>query len=273
MKGKESRKWESQNARTASTAERFSSTHVWIGAAHPGMLSNSGQRCRFRTASDSRARWQRGKGPRCSFAKAHRVKVASTAGSRQNHPRSRSGSGTRASLASLCLRGKMAKRGSGVPLAVFVPISEIEHRSRADRQAIPIIPDAKPILRRHHIHENTIQKEVKKAVMACGFTKRVSLPHVPPQFRDAPPRSRLRHSHSPGIARPRRRQYNHDLYARPTARPRRCREPTRSIVTMSGRRKALPWAGLNVAAGFSLRRRSLFGFVAWTLVHTRVRVD
>jgi integron integrase len=31
-----------------------------------------------------------------------------------------------------------------------------------------------PVLRRHHIHENTIQKEVKKAVLACGFTKRVS---------------------------------------------------------------------------------------------------
>ena len=31
-----------------------------------------------------------------------------------------------------------------------------------------------PILRRHHIHENTIQKEVKKAVVAGGFAKKVS---------------------------------------------------------------------------------------------------
>ena len=31
----------------------------------------------------------------------------------------------------------------------------------------------KPLMR-HHMHENTLQKEVKKAVQACGFTKRVS---------------------------------------------------------------------------------------------------
>ena len=30
------------------------------------------------------------------------------------------------------------------------------------------------VLRRHHIHENGVQKEVKKAVLACGFAKRVS---------------------------------------------------------------------------------------------------
>ena len=30
------------------------------------------------------------------------------------------------------------------------------------------------ILRRHHLHENGLQKEVKKAVLACGFTKKVS---------------------------------------------------------------------------------------------------
>ena len=28
--------------------------------------------------------------------------------------------------------------------------------------------------RRHHLHENTIQKGVKKAVLACGLAKRVS---------------------------------------------------------------------------------------------------
>ena len=30
------------------------------------------------------------------------------------------------------------------------------------------------VRRRHHIHENGLQKEVKKAVLACGFTKKVS---------------------------------------------------------------------------------------------------
>jgi integron integrase len=29
-------------------------------------------------------------------------------------------------------------------------------------------------LRRHHLHENSLQKEVKKAVMACGFAKKIS---------------------------------------------------------------------------------------------------
>ena len=30
------------------------------------------------------------------------------------------------------------------------------------------------VLRRHHLHENGLQKEVKKAVIGCGFTKKVS---------------------------------------------------------------------------------------------------
>ena len=38
----------------------------------------------------------------------------------------------------------------------------------------PSPADTPPVLRRHHLHENTIQKEVKKAVRACGFTKKVS---------------------------------------------------------------------------------------------------
>lgn len=31
-----------------------------------------------------------------------------------------------------------------------------------------------PVLRRHHIHENMLQKVVKKAVLECGFTKKIS---------------------------------------------------------------------------------------------------
>jgi site-specific recombinase XerD len=30
------------------------------------------------------------------------------------------------------------------------------------------------LLRRHHLHENTLQKEVKKAVLASGLTKKIS---------------------------------------------------------------------------------------------------
>lgn len=49
------------------------------------------------------------------------------------------------------------------------PSSKLSIDPRADEPA-----DADPVTRRHHLHENTIQKSVKKAVTACGFTKRVS---------------------------------------------------------------------------------------------------
>lgn len=46
----------------------------------------------------------------------------------------------------------------------------VDPRGDAEGHDSPVAP----ISRRHHIHENTIQKEVKKAVMACGFVKKVS---------------------------------------------------------------------------------------------------
>jgi site-specific recombinase XerC len=38
----------------------------------------------------------------------------------------------------------------------------------------PRDPRSKPILRRHHVHENMIQKEVRKAVLAAGLAKKAS---------------------------------------------------------------------------------------------------
>ena len=48
------------------------------------------------------------------------------------------------------------------------PSSKLSADPRADA------PDADAVPRRHHLHENTIQKGVQKAVLACGLAKRVS---------------------------------------------------------------------------------------------------
>ena len=51
------------------------------------------------------------------------------------------------------------------------PSSKLSADPREDQEGIA---GAESGLMRHHLHENTLQKEVKKAVMACGFTKKVS---------------------------------------------------------------------------------------------------
>jgi integron integrase len=43
-----------------------------------------------------------------------------------------------------------------------------------ERRMQPEEAPMEEVLRRHHIHENNIQKTVKKVVAACGFTKKVS---------------------------------------------------------------------------------------------------
>lgn len=48
------------------------------------------------------------------------------------------------------------------------PSSKLSADPRDDAPVTDAVP------RRHHLHENTIQKAVKKAVLACGLTKRVS---------------------------------------------------------------------------------------------------
>ena len=49
------------------------------------------------------------------------------------------------------------------------PSSKLSSDPRADAPE-----SGGPEMRRHHLHENTLQKEVKKAVLACGFAKRIS---------------------------------------------------------------------------------------------------
>ena len=51
------------------------------------------------------------------------------------------------------------------------PRKDLEDREETRHaDAVPLATE----LMRHHLHENTLQKEVKKAVQACGFTKKVS---------------------------------------------------------------------------------------------------
>ena len=54
------------------------------------------------------------------------------------------------------------------------PREDQEAGSAHGRPSVGFVGDDASAWMRHHIHENTIQKEVKKAVMACGFTKKVS---------------------------------------------------------------------------------------------------
>ena len=68
---------------------------------------------------------------------------------------------------------------------VWLPYAYAEKWPNADREVgwqylfpsskLSVDPRAEDgLFRRHHMNETTIQKEVKKAVLACGFTKRVS---------------------------------------------------------------------------------------------------
>jgi len=68
---------------------------------------------------------------------------------------------------------------------VWLPTAYAEKWPGADRELgwqylfpsgrLSVDPRAEDgVLRRHHLHENGLQKEVKKAVLACGFTKKVS---------------------------------------------------------------------------------------------------
>ena len=79
--------------------------------------------------------------------------------------------------------------------------------------------------RRHHLPETYVQRAVKKAVEKAGVDQARQLPHPPPQLRDPPPRSGLRHPHHPGAPRPPRRRHHHDLHPRPQLRRPRRQEP------------------------------------------------
>lgn len=66
--------------------------------------------------------------------------------------------------------------------------------------------------RRHHLHENVVQKAVKRVAAEAGISKQVgchTLRHCHASSGGA-----LRHSYGPGTAGPCQRRHYHDLYAR-----------------------------------------------------------
>ena len=89
--------------------------------------------------------------------------------------------------------------------------------------------------RRHHLHESVVQRAVKDAVRQTGIAKRATCHTLRHSLRDALARRRPRHTHCPGVARPPRRQYHHDLHPRPEPRARRRPEPRRQYGPVSAR--------------------------------------
>ena len=70
------------------------------------------------------------------------------------------------------------------------------------------------IERRHHVHEDSVQRAVRAAAKKVGISKRVT-PHVAPALLCHPPaRAGPGYPHRPGVAWPQKRQHHTDLHAR-----------------------------------------------------------
>src|SRR6185312_281757 len=89
--------------------------------------------------------------------------------------------------------------------------------------------ERKGVLRRHHIHENMQQKMVKRAVLACGFAKRVSC-HT---FGTASRRTCWKRATTSARckARPLGCQHNDDIHTRGEPRAGGGAKPARSVVS------------------------------------------
>ena len=75
--------------------------------------------------------------------------------------------------------------------------------------------------RRHHLHESAVSRAITAAVRR-GYHETGDGPHLPPQLRHPPDRSRLRHPDRAGTAGPQGRSDHDDLHARSEQRrPRR----------------------------------------------------
>ncbi len=84
--------------------------------------------------------------------------------------------------------------------------------------------------RRHHLYDQTFQREFNRALCCRADCQARHATHATPFLRNQSAAIRLRHSDGAGIARPFERQYNYDLYPRAKrGRPRRD-QPTGSAV-------------------------------------------
>ena len=86
------------------------------------------------------------------------------------------------------------------------------------------------VVRRHHLAESALQKAVEAGRPPRRDRQAGQLPHLPPQLRHPPARSRLGHPHRPGIARPQGRPHHDDLHPRPAGRPPGRPQPARPIL-------------------------------------------
>jgi len=65
-----------------------------------------------------------------------------------------------------------------------------------------------------HLHEKTVQRAIRQAVLAGGGTFPRLGAHAPPQLRDTPARGRHPYPHDPGTPRSRAPRYDYDLHPR-----------------------------------------------------------
>ena len=84
--------------------------------------------------------------------------------------------------------------------------------------------------RRHHAHDQSLQRAFKRAVMQAGIAAPGHAAHAAPLLRHPSAAGRLRHTHGAGAAGPQRRQHHHDLHPRAQGRRRRGAQPARCAV-------------------------------------------
>ena len=97
------------------------------------------------------------------------------------------------------------------------PSSTLSHDPRSDRQG------------RHHADEKSVQRAMRQALRDAGIAK-LATPHTLPFLRHPSARSRLRHPHRAGVARPFRCVDDDDLYACAQQGRARCGQSARWLV-------------------------------------------
>ena len=117
-------------------------------------------------------------------------------------------------------------------------------------------------VRRHHLHESILQREVKAAVRMAGILKPASCHTLRPQLRDSPARVGLRHPYRPGAARPSGCDDHDDLHSCSQSWRSRRAKPARPTVVRLARgrriRTVLSLARARSAARLARRTERLF---------------
>ncbi len=207
------------------------------GAAAAGVPPAAGQGRRLRPEAPDRPRRQGAEGPRRPAARDAGRAAAAADRARAGRPRAGPPRGVRPRLPARRPGGEIPRGRPPARLAVRLPGLErgVDPRS-GDRPAAP--PGRVGPCRRRSAG----------AVRRAGLAQAGQLPHLPPQLRHPPARSRPRHPHRPGTARPQRRPHHHDLYPRPPVRPAGRPQPARPALRPEPR--PLPPLSKSVRPGF-----------------------